>query len=33
LKVLNAAGDKDRRAALEDMYWAVLSSKEFLFNH
>ncbi len=33
LKVLNAAGDKDRRAALEDMAWAVLSSKEFLFNH
>lgn len=23
----------DRRAAVEDMLWAVLSSKEFLFNH
>jgi hypothetical protein len=33
LKVLNAAPEKDRRAALEDMFWAVLSSKEFLFNH
>ena len=27
------AGEKDKRAALEDVYWAVLSSKEFLFNH
>lgn len=33
LKLVAAAGEKDRRAALEDMYWAVLSSKEFLFNH
>jgi hypothetical protein len=33
LKVLAAATAKDRRVALEDMYWAILSSKEFLFNH
>ena len=33
LKVLNEASESDRRAALEDVYWAVLSSKEFLFNH
>jgi formylmethanofuran dehydrogenase subunit D len=32
-KVLDAAGEKDQRAALEDLYWALLSSKEFLFNH
>jgi hypothetical protein len=25
--------DKEKRAALEDIYWALLSSKEFLFNH
>jgi hypothetical protein len=23
----------DRRAALEDVYWSVLNSKEFVFNH
>ncbi len=22
-----------RRKAIEDLYWSVLSSKEFLFNH
>ena len=33
LKILDQAGEKDERAAVEDMYWAVLSSKEFLFNH
>ena len=22
-----------RRQAIEDLYWAVLTSKEFLFNH
>jgi hypothetical protein len=30
---LTAAGEKDFRAATEDVYWALLSSKEFLFNH
>jgi hypothetical protein len=33
LELLNAADASDHRAALEDMYWAILSSKEFLFNH
>ncbi|MDB6108298.1 MAG: hypothetical protein JWR69_48, partial [Pedosphaera sp.] len=33
LKVLADAGEKDQRPAIEDMYWAILSSKEFLFNH
>lgn len=28
-----AADDLDRRIAVEDLYWSVLSSKEFLFNH
>ena len=32
-KVLSSANEKDQRAAVEDMYWAILSSKEFLFNH
>ncbi|HEX4122356.1 MAG TPA: DUF1549 and DUF1553 domain-containing protein [Verrucomicrobiae bacterium] len=30
-KIIQAS--PDRRAAVEDMYWAILSSKEFLFNH
>ncbi|MEQ2005230.1 MAG: DUF1549 domain-containing protein [Limisphaerales bacterium] len=33
LKLLAEAGEPDRRAALEDLYWSLLSSKEFLFNH
>jgi len=33
LATLNAAAAGDRRAVLEDTYWAVLSSREFLFNH
>jgi hypothetical protein len=33
LKVLNGTTESDRRAVVEDLYWAVLSSKEFLFNH
>jgi hypothetical protein len=33
LATLNGTPPADRRAALEDTYWAVLSSREFLFNH
>jgi hypothetical protein len=33
LKILNETSESERRAAIEDIYWAVLSSKEFLFNH
>ena len=33
VKVLREAGEKNQRAAVEDMYWAILSTKEFLFNH
>lgn len=30
---LRAADEKEFRAAVEDVYWALLSSREFLFNH
>jgi hypothetical protein len=30
---LNSIDVKEKRAALEDVYWALLSSREFLFNH
>ena len=33
LELLNEANASERRAAVEDTYWAILSSKEFLFNH
>lgn len=33
LKIIGQGSDKDRRALVEDMYWALLSSKEFVFNH
>jgi len=33
LEILGAAPESERRQAVEDIYWAVLSSKEFLFNH
>ncbi len=29
----DAKNDQDKRLALEDAYWALLSSREFLFNH
>jgi hypothetical protein len=32
-QVLDQAKGSERKTALQDMYWAVLSSKEFLFNH
>jgi hypothetical protein len=31
--VILGAGGADRRELVEDLYWGVLSSKEFLFNH
>lgn len=33
LKLLTDAGEAERRPALEDLYWGLLSNKEFLFNH
>ena len=33
LNVVEEAPAAERRQAWEDVYWAVLSSKEFLFNH
>ena len=33
LQELNQAKEQDQRPLIEDMYWALLSSKEFLFNH
>ncbi|MCX7422055.1 MAG: DUF1553 domain-containing protein [Planctomycetia bacterium] len=32
LSILATASPADRRQAIEDLYWSVLSSKEFLFN-
>jgi hypothetical protein len=31
-EILSAASPEERRQAVEDLYWSVLSSKEFLFN-
>jgi hypothetical protein len=31
--ILRGAASDDRRAALEDLVWSVLTSREFLFNH
>ena len=33
LAALDQSDAKEMRAAVEDLYWALLSSKEFLFNH
>jgi len=33
MKAIGEAGEKDGRQVLEDIYWAVLSSREFLFSH
>ncbi len=33
LKELAAAPADDRRAAIEDLYWSVLSSREFMYQH
>jgi hypothetical protein len=33
LHIVNQSPESERRAVLEDVFWAVLSSREFLFNH
>lgn len=33
LEILASANDAERREAVEDLYWGLLSSREFLFNH
>jgi hypothetical protein len=33
IAAIDEAGREGRRAALEDMFWALLSTREFLFNH
>ncbi|MBX3414023.1 MAG: DUF1549 domain-containing protein [Pirellulales bacterium] len=33
IDLLAATPAEERRAAIEDLYWGILSSKEFLFNH
>jgi hypothetical protein len=33
LKLLDAAPVKERRAAAEDLFWSLLTSREFLFQH
>jgi hypothetical protein len=33
LETLNAATEADRREVIEDLFWAILSTREFLFNH
>ena len=31
-EILSVASPEERRLSVEDLYWSVLSSKEFLFN-
>jgi len=33
LKFLQGANEEDRRGLIEDLYWGIMSSREFLFNH
>ena len=33
VELFTQAPAEDKRAVVEDVYWSVLSSKEFLFNH
>jgi hypothetical protein len=32
LSIVGSAGDDERRIVVEDLYWSVLSSREFLFH-
>lgn len=33
LAMLGSAGEGDKRAAIEDLFWALMTSREFLFQH
>lgn len=33
LNIIEQAGEDDRRSAIEDLYWSLMSSREFLFQH
>lgn len=33
LEILKSTPDEERRVALEDLYWGILSSREFMFQH
>jgi hypothetical protein len=33
LKVMAESKDSERRETLEDLYWGIMSSREFIFNH
>jgi hypothetical protein len=33
MAVLSQAKPPEKRATIEDVYWSILSSNEFLFNH
>ncbi len=33
MAALDEAPADERRQVIEDLYWSILSSKEFLFNH
>ena len=31
--ILNEASDADKRTVVEDLFWALMTSREFVFNH
>ncbi len=33
LQIIEQAGENERRSAIEDLYWSLMSSREFLFQH